>query len=302
MSPTWGSPRDRDNLDPVGSGEKDGPSDSCSRTRMSSPPNRALSPSNHQHSRFLNANASSVRPGRFAQAAATLEADDGSETDIQGDIQLDASIPLRPSVTQHGRRVAFGASLPRPHRGDLNSSDDEVPQSLMIEATPSAKLQAHRSGQRARKTKRPILPVANVSTPPRPVELDEESEGSQDSPLLGTGRRPAPGLTAHDHALWSWVNVYNLDEYLQEVCQRLWDNLIQLKLNQVYAYYQGNGIYSIVLSRGLNLLYVACIHNKKCLLRPIIALWASSFSSRRFSLDVSIINAFLRRVMGVCLM
>ena len=241
-------------------GEKDGPSGSCNGTRMSSPPSRALSPSNHQHSRFLN--ASSIRPGRFAQAAATLEADDGSETDIQDDTQLDASIPLRPSVTQHARRVAFGASLPRPHRGDLNSSDDEVPQSLMIEATPSAKLKAHRSGQRARKTrtpKQPILPVANASTPPTPADLDEESEGNQDSPLLGAGPKATPGLTSYERALWSWVNVYNLDEYLQEVCHRLRNNVIQLKPNQVYAYYQGNGIYSIVLLRGLNLLYVACM-------------------------------------------
>ena len=196
---------------------------------MSSSPNRALSPSNHQHSRFLNANTNGIRSGRFAQAAATLEADDGSETDIQGDSQLAASIPLRPSVTQHARRVAFGSNLPRPHRGDLNSSDDEVPQSLMIEATPSAKLKAHRSGQRARKTrapKPPILPVANISTPPNPVDLDEESEGHQDSPLLGASRRAAAGLTAYERALWSWVNVYNLDEYLQEVCHRLRDNVI----------------------------------------------------------------------------
>lgn len=229
---------------------------------MSSPPNRALSPSNHQHSRFLNANASSSRPGRFAQAAVTVETDDGSETDIQDDRELDASIPLRPSVTQHGKRVVFGASLPRPHRGDLNSSDDEVPQSLMIEATPSARLKAHRSGQRMRKMrtpKRPILPVANEPTSPSPADLDEESEGSQDDPLLGTGRKAASGLTPHERALWSWVNVYNLDEYLQEVCHRLPDNVTRLKPNQVYAYYQGNGIYSIVLSRGLNLLYVACI-------------------------------------------
>jgi hypothetical protein len=202
---------------------------------MSSPPNPTLSPSNHQHSRFLNANASGIRPGRFAQAAATLEADDGSETDIQNDSQLHASIPLRPPVTQHGRRVAFGPSLPRPHRGDLNSSDDEVPQSLMIEATPSAKLKAHRSGQRARKTrtpKQPILPVATVLTPSTPVDLDEESEGQQDSPLLSASRRVAPGLTSYERALWSWVNVYNLDEYLQEVCHRLREILLQLKLSR----------------------------------------------------------------------
>ena len=220
--------------------EKDGPSGGCSRTRMSSPPNPTLSPPNHQHpqhSRFLNANSSSVWPGRgrFAQAVATLEADAGSETDIQDDTQLHTSIPLHPSVTQHGRRVAFGPSLPRPHRGDLNSSDDEVPQSLMIEATPSAKLKAHRSGQRARKTrtpKQPILPVANVSTPSRADDLDEESDGHQDSPLLSASQRAAPGLTAYERALWSWVNVYNLDEYLQEVCHRLWVNAIQLKLSR----------------------------------------------------------------------
>jgi hypothetical protein len=234
---------------------------------MSSPPNRALSPSNHQHSRFLNAN--SIRPGRFAQAAATLETEDGSETDIQDDIQLDTSIPLRPSVTQHGRRVAFGASLPRPHRGDPNSSDDEVPQSLMIEATPSAKLKAHRTGQRARKTrtpKQPILPVANVPTSLRPADIDEGLEDHQDSPLLGASPKAGPGLTPYERALWSWVNVYNLDEYLQEVCYRIGKDAIQLNPNQVYAYYQGNGIYSIVLSRGLNLLYVALhkiIYNTK---------------------------------------
>jgi hypothetical protein len=271
---------------------------------MSSPPNRALSPSNHQHSRFLN--ASSIRPGRFAQAAATLEADDDPETDIQDDSQLDASIPLRPSVTQHGRRVVFGTSLARPHRGDLNSSDDEVPQSLMIEATPSAKLKAHRSGQRARKTrapKQPILPVANVSTPPRPADLDEESEGHQDSPLLGTSPKFVPGLTSYERALWSWVNVYNLDEYLQEVCQRLRCNVVQLKPKKVYAYYLGNGIYSIVLSRGLNLLYVAGIrHSQHKMIYCDIttAPWASSSSSRRFSSDVSTTNVFLRRATGVC--
>jgi hypothetical protein len=202
---------------------------------MSSPPNPILSPSNHQHSRFLNANASNNRPGRFAQAVATLEADDGSETDIQDGSRLHASIPLHPSTQHGGRRVAFGPSLPRPHRGDLNSSDDEVPQSLMIEATPSAKLKAHRSGRRALKTrtpKQPILPVANVSTPSRPSDLDEESDGHQDSPLLRASQRAAPSLTAYEHALWSWVNVYNLDEYLQEVCHRLRGNVVQLKLSR----------------------------------------------------------------------
>ena len=48
------------------------------------------------------------------------------------------------------------------------------------------------------------------------------------------------GLDAYERALWSWVNVYNLDAFLQEV----------------YHYYLGKGIYCIALSRGLNLLSV----------------------------------------------
>ena len=47
-------------------------------------------------------------------------------------------------------------------------------------------------------------------------------------------------LDAYERALWNWVNVYNLDSFLQEV----------------YTYYEGKGIYSIALARGLNLLYV----------------------------------------------
>ncbi|KZO97798.1 APG9-domain-containing protein [Calocera viscosa TUFC12733] len=52
-----------------------------------------------------------------------------------------------------------------------------------------------------------------------------------------------PGLDAEQRALWNWVNVQNLDSYLQEV----------------YAYYVGKGIYTIALTRGLNLLTVGFV-------------------------------------------
>ncbi|EJD53203.1 APG9-domain-containing protein [Auricularia subglabra TFB-10046 SS5] len=51
------------------------------------------------------------------------------------------------------------------------------------------------------------------------------------------------GLDARERALWDWVNVYNLDAYLQ----------------QVYAYYEGKGIYCIALARLLNLLTVGFV-------------------------------------------
>jgi autophagy-related protein 9 len=42
-----------------------------------------------------------------------------------------------------------------------------------------------------------------------------------------------------DKAMWRWANVENLDNFLKEV----------------YVYYLGNGIWCILLSRTLNLLY-----------------------------------------------
>ncbi|EIN07043.1 APG9-domain-containing protein [Punctularia strigosozonata HHB-11173 SS5] len=51
------------------------------------------------------------------------------------------------------------------------------------------------------------------------------------------------GLDNYERALWNWVNVYNLDAFLQEV----------------YYYYQGKGIWCIALSRGLNLLTVGFV-------------------------------------------
>lgn len=170
------------------------------------------------------------------------------------------------------------------------SSDDEVPQSFIIEtpatrsnaaalnrvASSSSKAAAKGKGKaRSSDTPRsagpqrgqplysvagrrvpPILPVSvqddTVSIPPRPSELDEEehvmvpsgASNSGESSRAGGTRRQARGtmgrLDPYERALWNWVNVYNLDAFLQEV----------------YYYYEGKGIYSIALARGLNLLLV----------------------------------------------
>lgn len=47
-------------------------------------------------------------------------------------------------------------------------------------------------------------------------------------------------MGARERALWRWINVEDLDSFLQEV----------------YIYYVGKGIWAIALSRLLNLLYV----------------------------------------------
>ena len=85
----------------------------------------------------------------------------------------------------------------------------------------------------------PPPPPHRVSVPPRPSELEPEYI-PRDLPEPVTAPQRLPGLDAKEQALWQWVNVYNLDAFLQEV----------------YLYYEGKGMYSIALARGLNLLYV----------------------------------------------
>lgn len=50
-------------------------------------------------------------------------------------------------------------------------------------------------------------------------------------------------MNAKERALWRWVNVTDLDGFLQ----------------QVYLYYVGKGIWAIGLERTLNLLCVCCL-------------------------------------------
>ena len=183
--------------------------------------------------------------------------------------------------SQGKRRVAWnpeasemGILHPNIHKEDKiherDSSDDEVPPSFLIEATshPMASSQSaeqpqkqdHGRGQALYSTEgrklpptspkfvsKPISkPKSPVSTPPRPSDLVEEPiprefshpSPPQDSPYRN--HKPMRGLDGYEKALWNWINVYNLDAFLQEA----------------YYYYDGKGIYSIALSRGLNLLLV----------------------------------------------
>ncbi|PSR77611.1 hypothetical protein PHLCEN_2v7801 [Hermanssonia centrifuga] len=148
---------------------------------------------------------------------------------------------LRPNIKQDDQR----------HAND--DSDDEVPQDFMIETArkPSQpQSTAYKGKERgnlrqqplystSRKQAPPILPSAgHVSVPPRPSELDVEEDSPPTERLTEPKLKQMRGLDNYERALWNWVNVYNLDAFLQEA----------------YYYYEGKGIYSIALSRGLNLL------------------------------------------------
>ena len=163
---------------------------------------------------------------------------------------------LRPNVQEEDENHV--------HPDPSDSSDDEVPQSFMIEASsskPRRKISKtrdkgktiERPQQHSRppllsrgESTRPILPTTTqdvkaiyVTPPAKPSEIDPPDQ----FPNVYSGSsqpKQFRGLDAYERALWNWVNVYNLDAFLQEV----------------YHYYQGKGIYCIALSRGLNLLSV----------------------------------------------
>jgi autophagy-related protein 9 len=193
-------------------------------------------------------------------------------------------MPLATSRTKGRRKVSWNAppsdvNVLRPNIQqedkihEQDSSDDEVPPSFMIEAA-SRKPAPSKGKSKASKFVSdggrnqplhsvsgrkvpPVLPTTAgqelppFSTPLRPSEVSGDADGEMtprnSSPGTGFSEplsdyshqtKQMRGLDDYEKALWNWVNVYNLDAFLQEV----------------YYYYEGKGIYSIALSRGLNLL------------------------------------------------
>ncbi|WWC71134.1 uncharacterized protein I206_105087 [Kwoniella pini CBS 10737] len=69
-------------------------------------------------------------------------------------------------------------------------------------------------------------------------EVEDEQRGRYDGLGKRSGKVGKTGLNDYEKALWKWVNVEDLDGFLQEV----------------YDYYKGKGIWCIALARALNLL------------------------------------------------
>jgi autophagy-related protein 9 len=210
-------------------------------------------------------------PG-YTQANQSLaEEDENAETeteDLEAGTRADPNNTFLQSASksQTKRKVAWDAGAsemnvlrPNIHQNDRihehDSSDDEVPQSFMVEA--SSKQSPSRSSKgKERSTRKQLAQPSSGKASARPtlptvVSFPSADAVSPQPSQQGTGngerpsspeRQPKPmrGLDAYERALWNWVNVYNLDAFLQEV----------------YYYYEGKGIYSIALARGLNLLLV----------------------------------------------
>ncbi|KAM0748760.1 APG9-domain-containing protein [Meredithblackwellia eburnea MCA 4105] len=99
------------------------------------------------------------------------------------------------------------------------------------------------------------VPLMNNARKRRPVHSDSSSAagaggwaatglrlgGGPVGGILGSQR--SAGMGARERALWRWINVEDLDTFLQEV----------------YLYYVGKGVWAIALSRLLNLLTVGWV-------------------------------------------
>ncbi|KAI0647440.1 APG9-domain-containing protein [Trametes meyenii] len=219
-----------------------------------------LNPMGRNYQGYMQANQSVVEE----------EDEEPADGDIEAGQPIHSTI-FKSTTRSHGkRRVSWGGDASEmnvlrpnirkadPKEGE-QSSDDEVPQDFMIEASaptprrPTSPQKTAKSKEREgrkqplRRGSKPILPTTTVdmpvSIPPRPSEINPDPTPERSEPLQEPSTRHMRGLDEHERALWNWVNVYNLDAFLQEA----------------YYYYEGKGIYSIALSRGLNLLTVGFV-------------------------------------------
>jgi autophagy-related protein 9 len=242
-------------------------------TSSSRPFLNMLNPMARQYQGYTQANQSLLEEEDEARSSAdeeNAEAGRSRSTIFQSTAE---DIPMSKSRT-HQHHVSWDASPhvlhPNIQQEDAlhepQSSDDEVPQSFMIEATSKksskkgkSKSNSDSGGGRSQplhsvagRKLPPVLPTHTTSlrspTSPRPG-FTSTGNSHADRPASRTSSdghdRPKQmrGLDAYERALWNWVNVYNLDAFLQET----------------YYYYEGKGIYSIALSRGLNLLSVTSL-------------------------------------------
>lgn len=207
-----------------------------------------LNPLGHAYQGYTAANQFVLEEDE--EDAASPKHDDDVDIEAQAIPSSTSKAPLAASKRLSRSRSTAEGGILRPNvREDdriqeESESDGEVPQSFLIESPASRRAPLSRKG-RARDTRyaaKATTPAdpPRISVPPRPSEIPVEHPPTRLPPTAAQSN-PKRGLDAYERALWNWVNVYNLDAFLQEV----------------YTYYHGKGIYSIALKGGLNLLCVS---------------------------------------------
>ena len=129
-----------------------------------------------------------------------------------------------------------------------DDADDDVPMSLLVEVNqpgPSKSSRPRRDEHDGSPSPVPLAGQPTASTRANWSRTRQQQKLHREPhvpPRYNASSRRNPGIIAdpREKALWRWANVQNLDNFLQDV----------------YGYYLGNGIWSIILSRILNLLSV----------------------------------------------
>ncbi|GAA5902427.1 hypothetical protein JCM6882_002750 [Rhodosporidiobolus microsporus] len=174
--------------------------------------------------------------GRFAFGSVGVGEEDEEDEDLARQEQstgqredlrnLAASLPPPPSALSDGTTTASDSE-------DEGSEDGDAPPDFTTRIPLTSSVGPSSAGGRRRGHTRPShIPAGAAST--------YSSSGRRRGP---TGGLIGSGLNAKERALWRWVNVEDLDGFLQ----------------QVYLYYVGKGIWAIGLERVLNLLTVGWV-------------------------------------------
>ena len=164
---------------------------------------------------------------------------------------MEAQIGIEDSGRRHAEAKGHRGRSPRwaqPSSGALepDEADDDVPASLLIETNqggPSNPLLSPQS--RAQRSPRPV-PVAGQASGAIRAKWNatQQQQRLHEDPHILPAYAGRPNkrnmlmIDPKEKALWRWANVQNLDNFLQDV----------------YEYFVGHGIWSILLSGLLNLL------------------------------------------------
>lgn len=142
-----------------------------------------------------------------------------------------------PRAATAGRAPAW--RQPTPRRLPLDE-DDDVPQSLLLEGGQHVGSPNRRAGGLPMPVPGPTTRQARAQWDATQTQQQLHTERRRGTPHRLLGHTSRPGHYAADpkeKALWLWVNQTDLDTYMKEV----------------YEYYVGCGVYSILLRRVLTL-------------------------------------------------
>lgn len=168
-------------------------------------------------------------------------------------LALEGSRDISPSNNNHAVASpsnAHGATAWNPREDD---GDNDVPASLLVEHHNAVRSDKARKSKRRSRNKDAPIPGPSTTktraqweTAKTQQRLHHDDGFAEALPFhRGQPRGIANTLTrtAKQKAEWRWANVVSLDSYMQDV----------------YNYYRGNGLWCILLDRGLHLLEILFI-------------------------------------------